>query len=79
MLSYPVIPKGAPGREPTTPGAIIPVAIPTPEAPTPPGGVGVILLGESDFALLEDGPSSSSSPIPRNLCILELKEEKELF
>ena len=69
LLSYPAIPKGAPGREPTTPDAIIPVAIPaipTPEAPTPPGGVGVILLGESDFALLDDGPSSSSSPSPRN-------------
>ena len=62
---YPVIPKGAP----TTPDAIIPVArpaIPTPEGPTPPGGVGVILLGESDFALFEEGPSSSSSPMPKN-------------
>jgi hypothetical protein len=38
-----------------------------PEPEIFPGGVGVILPGESDFALLDDGPSSSSSPVPKSL------------
>ena len=76
MQSYPDIPKGARGIDPTTPGAIIPAAIPgtpTPDVPTAPGGVGVMLLGESDLALLDEGPSSSSSPIP-NLEIVIVKK-----
>ena len=63
IISYPAIPYGARGIAPIIPGAIIPgiPGTPTLEAP---GGVGVILPGESDLALFEDGPSSSSSPVP---------------
>ena len=65
-----MIPNGALGIAPITPGAIIPPGIPgspvtaTLEFATAPGGVGVIFPGESDLALLEEGPSSSSSPPP---------------
>ena len=51
---------------PIIPGGIIPGILGTPmfDVAAAPGGVGVILLGESDLALLKDGPSSSSSPAP---------------
>ena len=74
-MCYPAIPNGALGIPPITPGAIIPAGMPgtpTPETAIFPGGVGVILQGESDFALFDDGPSSSSSPAPEisNFCTI---------